>query len=80
MDTLKGHLFGVDIHDPFGIGNTYDLFIWEPNVIKKNALAAATEVIIFIIIFIFIFIFTIIFIIIKAACTILSIDETVRNP
>jgi chaperonin GroEL (HSP60 family) len=46
MDTLKGHLYGVDIHDPFGIGNTYDLFIWEPNVIKKNALAAATEVII----------------------------------
>lgn len=38
--------------------NTYDNFIWEPLLIKKNALLAATE----------------------AACTILSIDETVRNP
>lgn len=44
VDTQTGHLFGVDIHNQFGIGNTYELFVWEPNVIKKNALAAATEV------------------------------------
>jgi T-complex protein 1 subunit eta len=34
------------------------MFVWEPIVVKRNALAAATE----------------------AACTILSIDETVKNP
>lgn len=34
------------------------MFVWEPAVVKINALKAATE----------------------AACTILSIDETVRNP
>jgi T-complex protein 1 subunit eta len=38
--------------------NTYDAFVWEPTLVKLNALSAATE----------------------AACTILSIDETVRNP
>lgn len=41
-----------------GVCNTYTNFIWEPILVKQNALAAATE----------------------AACTILSIDETVRNP
>lgn len=47
---------GVDINH--GIGNSYESFVWEPAVVKINALKAATE----------------------AACTILSIDETVRNP
>merc|ERR1712159_409232 len=48
---------GIDIeHD--GICNTWDRFIWEPALVKKNALTAATE----------------------AACLILTIDETVRNP
>ena len=47
---------GVDINH--GVGNSYESFIWEPAVVKINALKAATE----------------------AACTILSIDETVRNP
>lgn len=47
---------GVDINN--GIGNTYENFVWEPAMVKVNALKAATE----------------------AACTILSIDETVRNP
>lgn len=47
---------GVDINN--GIGNSYETFVWEPVMVKVNALKAATE----------------------AACTILSIDETVRNP
>lgn len=41
-----------------GVGNNKEMFVWEPAVVKINALKAATE----------------------AACTILSIDETVRNP
>lgn len=47
---------GVDIVS--GTGNNKDAFVWEPLLVKVNALKAATE----------------------AACTILSIDETVRNP
>jgi len=48
---------GIDIeHD--GICNTWDRFIWEPALVKRNAITAATE----------------------AACLILSIDETVKNP
>jgi len=48
---------GIDIeHD--GICNTWDRFIWEPALVKKNAITAATE----------------------AACLILTIDETVKNP
>lgn len=41
-----------------GIGNSFETFVWEPAMVKVNALKAATE----------------------AACTIMSIDETVRNP
>ena len=41
-----------------GVGNNKLSFVWEPLLVKVNALKAATE----------------------AACTILSIDETVRNP
>ncbi len=47
---------GVDINS--GVGNNKIPFVWEPLLVKVNALKAATE----------------------AACTILSIDETVRNP
>lgn len=47
---------GVDINT--GIGNNYETYVWQPELVKINALKAATE----------------------AACTILSIDETVRNP
>lgn len=47
---------GVDINT--GVGNNKLSFVWEPLLVKVNALKAATE----------------------AACTILSIDETVRNP
>lgn len=47
---------GVDIVT--GVGNNFEQYVWEPELVKINALKAATE----------------------AACTILSIDETVRNP
>jgi len=41
-----------------GVCDTVGNFIWEPSLVKTNALSAATE----------------------AACAILSIDETVKNP
>jgi len=33
---------GVDVNEE-GISNNYDKFVWEPAVVKKNALMAATE-------------------------------------
>lgn len=35
----------------------YDIFVWEPEIVRLNVLTAATE----------------------AACTILSVDQTIRN-
>jgi T-complex protein 1 subunit eta len=52
-----GKWFGVDVVSG-GICDTFESFVWEASVMKRNALAAATE----------------------AACLILSVDETVRNP
>ena len=40
------------------IADNYAKFVWEPALVKINAISAATE----------------------AACLILSVDETVRNP
>jgi len=48
---------GVDIENE-GICDTVKSFVWEPTIVKLNALASATE----------------------AACIILSVDETVKNP
>lgn len=48
---------GVDIENE-GTLNAMEAFIWEPALVKKNAISAATE----------------------AACIVLSVDETVRNP
>jgi len=48
---------GVDIENE-GTCNTLDAFVWEPSLVKLNAISAACE----------------------AACMILSVDETVRNP
>jgi T-complex protein 1 subunit eta len=48
---------GVDIENE-DICDTFEAFVWEPSLIKMNALSAATE----------------------AACLILSVDETVKNP
>ena len=36
----------------------YEIFVWEPEIVRTNVLTAATE----------------------AACTILSVDQTIRNP
>jgi len=40
------------------VENLFDLFVWEPEIVRLNVLAAATE----------------------AACTILSVDRTIKNP
>jgi len=41
-----------------GICDMMEAFVWEPSLVKRNSIMAATE----------------------AACLILSVDETVRNP
>merc|ERR1711998_505145 len=48
---------GIDIESG-STCDTWDRFVWEPALVKKNAITAATE----------------------AACLILTIDETVKNP
>jgi T-complex protein 1 subunit eta len=48
---------GVDIENE-GVFDAMENFVWEPLLVKRNAISAATE----------------------AACMILSIDETVKNP
>ncbi|KAK9846000.1 hypothetical protein WJX81_008028 [Elliptochloris bilobata] len=53
----SGRNFGVDVSTG-GVVDTYEAFVWEPALVKINAITAATE----------------------AACLILSVDETVRNP
>jgi T-complex protein 1 subunit eta len=52
-----GANIGVDI-DHSGVCDTWEKFVWEPALVKLNAIAAASE----------------------AACMILSVDETVKNP
>lgn len=53
----SGALYGVNINTG-GITDTYASFVWEPAVVKINAITAAAE----------------------AACLVLSVDETIRNP
>lgn len=48
---------GVDVESE-GVANNMEKFVWEPSLVKINALQGATE----------------------AACLILSVDETVKNP
>lgn len=55
--TDGGSNVGVDI-DQSGVCDTWKKFVWEPALVKQNAIAAASE----------------------AACMILSVDETVKNP
>ncbi len=52
-----GTWFGVDIFTE-DIADNFLATVWEPAIVKINALTAATE----------------------AACLLLSVDETVRNP
>ncbi|KAH9742650.1 T-complex protein 1 subunit eta [Citrus sinensis] len=57
LPTGEGAPYGVDINTG-GIADSFANFVWEPAVVKINAINAATE----------------------AACLILSVDETVKNP
>ncbi|CAN6887439.1 unnamed protein product, partial [Brassica oleracea] len=57
MQSGEGASYGVDINTG-GIADSFANFVWEPAVVKINAINAATE----------------------AACLILSVDETVKNP
>lgn len=50
--------FGVDVDGAEGVRDNMDAFVWEPSLVKINAISSASE----------------------AACLILSVDETVRNP
>jgi T-complex protein 1 subunit eta len=50
--------YGVDVDGATGVRDNMDAFVWEPSLVKLNAISSATE----------------------AACLILSVDETVRNP
>eukprot|EP01056_Protomagalhaensia_sp_Gyna25_P004852 Protomagalhaensia_sp_Gyna_25__4851@NODE_503_length_3252_cov_467_803299_g394_i0_p1_GENE_NODE_503_length_3252_cov_467_803299_g394_i0NODE_503_length_3252_cov_467_803299_g394_i0_p1_ORF_typecomplete_len556_score106_96Cpn60_TCP1/PF00118_24/1_3e159_NODE_503_length_3252_cov_467_803299_g394_i015353202 len=50
--------FGVDCMGGEGVFDTVKHYVWEPVMIKTNALSAATE----------------------AACSVLSVDEMVKNP
>ena len=52
-----GKWYGVDVNNE-DIADNFDAFVWEPALVKKNALTAAAE----------------------AACLILNVDETIRNP
>ena len=59
MRHAKGELWaGVDVDGAEGVRNNMEAFVWEPSLVKVNAISSATE----------------------AACLILSVDETVRNP
>lgn len=49
--------FGVDITKE-DISDNFENCVWEPSIVKKNAITAASE----------------------AACLILSVDETIKNP
>ncbi|GMN54418.1 hypothetical protein TIFTF001_023544 [Ficus carica] len=53
----EGAPYGVDINTG-GIADSFANFVWEPAVVKINAINAATE----------------------AACLVLSVDETIKNP
>jgi T-complex protein 1 subunit eta len=50
--------YGVDVDGPEGVRDNMEAFVWEPSLVKVNAINSAAE----------------------AACLILSVDETVRNP
>lgn len=49
---------GVDVDSDEGVRDNLAAFVWEPSLIKINAIGSACE----------------------AACLILSVDETVKNP
>lgn len=58
MHFVEGGLwYGVDINKE-DVTDNFAAFVWEPAVVKINAITSAAE----------------------AACLILSVDETVKNP
>ena len=52
----EGRWWGVDALNG-GVADMYEIFVWEPELVRLNVLTAATE----------------------AACTILSVYQTIRN-
>lgn len=52
-----GMWYGVDVNNE-DIADNFQACVWEPSVVRINALTAASE----------------------AACLILSVDETIKNP
>ena len=50
--------YGVDVDGVEGVRDNMEAFVWEPSLVKVNAISSAVE----------------------AACLIISVDETVRNP
>lgn len=52
-----GMWYGVDINNE-DIADNFEAFVWEPAMVRINALTAASE----------------------AACLIVSVDETIKNP
>ncbi|MGH0164063.1 UNVERIFIED_CONTAM: hypothetical protein FKN15_045620 [Acipenser sinensis] len=52
-----GMWYGVDVNNE-DIADNYEACVWEPSIVRINALTAASE----------------------AACLILSVDETIKNP
>jgi len=57
QDVEAGKWQGVDVLNGT-VADMYEIFVWEPEIVRINVLKAATE----------------------AACTILSVDQTIRNP
>lgn len=56
--SLQGGMwYGVDINNE-DIADNFAACVWEPSIVRINALTAASE----------------------AACLILSVDETIKNP
>lgn len=54
---MGGPRWGVDVTNE-SLSDNLDACVWEPALVKKNAITAAAE----------------------AACLILSVDQTVKNP
>lgn len=42
--TEDGRWFGVDFNNANGVCNTYENFVWEPALVKRNVLLSACEV------------------------------------
>ena len=57
QDPDAGRWQGVNVLEG-EVSDMYEIFVWEPEIVRTNVLTAATE----------------------AACTILSVDQTIRNP